>query len=282
MFIGDFEIHLLSAGWWKADGGTMFGAVPKVLWERHLPADENNLIDASCIAVVVRQNGKVIVCETGIGTKLPEKRAQQAAVREPEQLLHSLQRLGIRPEEVDVVVATHLHWDHAGGLTRRAQDGSLQLTFPRAKHFFQQAEFDFAQHPDVRSKTGFIPDDFLPVAEAGLLETVSGEARVLPGLELRLTGGHTPGHQVVVFRAGELACVFTGDLVPYRPHLKVTWNLGYDLDVLRVLEEKARLLDEASRHRWLLVLSHDTEQPAGYLKPDGSFESEQELTLQPA
>src|SRR5205807_267475 len=153
-----------------------------------------------------------------------------------------------------------------------AQDGGLELTFPKAKHFFQELEFDFAQQPDPRSASGFIPDDFIPVADAGLLETVRGDVELWPGLEVRLTGGHTPGHQVVIFRSAghDLAVAFTGDLMPMKPHLKVTWNLGYDLDVLRVLEEKARLLDEASRNRWLLVLSHEVDAPAGYVGADGS------------
>lgn len=282
MFIGDFEIHLVSAGRWKQDGGTMFGVVPKVLWQREVTPDDNNLINAICIAAVVRHKGRIIVCETGIGTKLPEKRLAQAAVREPDGLLQSLMRLGIHRDEVDIVTGTHLHWDHAGGLTRVGSNGSVELTFPKAKHFFQRAEFEFAQQPDIRSGSGFVEDDFLPVAEAGLLETVEGDVEIVPGLELRLTGGHTPGHQVVLFRAGELACVFTGDLVPTRAHLRLSWNTSADLDVLRVLEEKARLLDEASRHRWLLILSHEDHLPVGYLAEDGGFRQEPRLALEPS
>src|SRR3979490_1331764 len=123
--MGDFELYLLMAERWKADGGLMFGVVPKVLWEKHKPADANNMIDCACVCVIARMNGRGIVCETGIGTKLSEKRARQVALREPEGLLHSLQRLAIRPEEVDAVITTHLHWDHAGGLTRRSDGGGL-------------------------------------------------------------------------------------------------------------------------------------------------------------
>ncbi|HEX6489452.1 MAG TPA: MBL fold metallo-hydrolase [Candidatus Dormibacteraeota bacterium] len=278
MRLGDFELHLLVSNHMKFDGGMAFGVVPKVLWEKQKPADEQNLVEASCVGVVVRLGGRVIVCETGIGSKLPEKRAQQVALREPEGLLDSLRRLGIRPDEVDVVLTTHLHWDHAGGFTRKDSSGGIELTFPRAKHFVQRAEWDFAQAPDPRSRAGYIEDDYLPAAEAGVIELVEGDAEVLPGVELRLTGGHTPGHQVCVFRAGDLACAVTGDLVPMRPHLRVPWNLSADLDVLRVMEEKARLLEEASRHRWLLVLSHEADQPAGYLAADGGFEPEAGLT----
>ena len=117
MKIGDLELHLLVSDHWKADGGLMFGVVPKVLWEKQKPADANNMIDSACVCLVARMNGKVIVCETGIGTKLSEKRARQVGLRQPEGLLQALQRLGVRPEEVDAVVTTHLHWDHAGGLT---------------------------------------------------------------------------------------------------------------------------------------------------------------------
>lgn len=263
----------------RFDGGMAFGVVPKVLWEKQKHADEANMVEAACVAAVVRHNGKVIVCETGIGAKLPEKRAQQAALREPEGLLTGLKNLGIRADEVDVVLSTHLHWDHAGGFTRKSQDGSIEVTFPKAKHFVQRAEWDFAQAPDPRSRAGYIEEDYLPAADKGLIEFIEGDAEVLPGVELRLTAGHTPGHQVCIFRSGELASVLTGDLVPMRPHLRVPWNLGADLDVLRVMEEKARLLDEAARHRWLLVLSHETDGPAGYLGPDGAFTPETALPV---
>lgn len=283
MQFGDFELHLLQAGGWHPDGGMMFGVVPKVVWSRQKPANERNQVRAACVGAIVRTGGKVIVCETGIGTKLPEKQAERDGVWEPDGLMRSLRRLGIRPDEVDVVLTTHLHWDHAGGFTRRGGDGSLELTFPKAKHFIQAAEWDFAMAPDVRSRAGYIADDFTPVADAGLVELVKGEAEVLPGVVLRQTGGHTPGHQLCVFRASdELSAVVTGDLVGAVPHLRVPWTMAADLDVLRVLEEKTRLLTEAAEHRWLLVLSHEADSPAGYLSPDGAWTPETHLDRPPA
>ena len=280
MQLGDFEIHLLVAGGWRPDGGTMFGVVPRVLWERQKPANERNQVTAACMGVIVRHRGRVIVCETGIGTKLDEKRAQRDGVWSPDDLLASLKAVGVRPDEVDVVLSTHLHWDHAGGFTRRGRDGSLELTFPRAKHFIQRSEWEFALNPDPRSRAGYVPEDFQPVEEAGLVEFVDGEAEVLPGVVLRQTGGHTPGHQLCVFRASpDLSCVVTGDLVGTTAHLRVPWTMSADLDVLRVLEQKAKLLEEAADHRWLLVLSHESERPAGYLGADGSWTPEPELPL---
>lgn len=279
MRLGDFEIHLLVAGGWHGDGGATFGVVPKVLWERQKPADERNLIRSACVAVVVRHRGRIIVCETGIGSKLDEKRARQMGVWEPEALLAALRRLGVRPEEVDLVTSTHLHWDHAGGFTRRSPAGALELTFPNATHLVQKAEWDFALHPDPRSRAGYYDDDLLPVAEAGRVEFVEGEVEPVPGMVLRQTGGHTPGHQLVIFRASEdLSCVLTGDLVGMRPHLRVPWIPAADLDVLRTVEEKARLLEEAAAHRWLLVLAHEPDQPAGYLGPDGAWTPEPALS----
>src|SRR5437870_10766646 len=159
MFLGDLELHLLIASHWKADGGLMFGVVPKIMWEKKKPPDGNNMIDCACVCLIARKNGRVIICETGIGSKLSEKRALQVALREPEGMLHALRRLGIRPEEVDAVVTTHLHWDHAGGLTRRNQLGALQLTFPKAPHFIQRSEWDFAAHPGVRSQSSCLIAD---------------------------------------------------------------------------------------------------------------------------
>lgn len=278
MQLGDLELHLLIAGHWKADGGLMFGVVPKVMWEKKRPADGNNMIDMACVGLIARINGRVVVCETGIGTKLSEKRARQVELREPEGLLESLRRVGITPDEVDAVITTHLHWDHAGGLTRRHEGGGLELTFKKARHFIQRSEWDFALHPDQRSESAYYRDDFTPLADGNrAVELLDGDTEVLPGVHVRLVGGHTPGSQVIVFRSGELACAVTGDLVCQTPHLRVPWTMAADLDPLRVLEQKARLFEEAERHRWLLVLSHDPDQPAGYLEEGGRWRPEPRL-----
>ena len=276
--MGDVELHLLIADRWKADGGLMFGVVPKVLWEKHKPADGNNMIDCACVCLIARLNGRVIVCETGIGNKLSEKRAQQVMLREPESLLHHLQRLGIRPEEVDLVVTTHLHWDHAGGLTRRNAEGEVELTFKRARHFIQRSEWDFALQPDVRSRPSYMADDFTPLADGNdMVEFLDGDAEVLPGVHLRHVGGHTPGSQVLVLQSGDVACAVTGDLVCQTPNLRVPWNMAADIEPLRVLQQKAKLFEEAERHRWLLVLSHEVDQPAGYLEEGGRWRPEPRL-----
>jgi glyoxylase-like metal-dependent hydrolase (beta-lactamase superfamily II) len=257
----------------------MFGVVPKILWEKQKPADGRNMIDCSCVCLVARINGRVIVCETGIGNKLSEKRAQQVALREPEGMLHALKRLGIQPDEVDAVVTTHLHWDHAGGLTRRNEQGALQLTFPNAKHFIQRSEWDFALQPDVRSRPSYVIDDFTPLADGHKsVEFLDGDAEVLPGVHIRHVGGHTPGSQVLILRSGELACAVTGDLVCMTPHLRVPWNMAADLEPLRVFQQKSQLFEEAEKHRWLLVLSHEPDQPAGYLEDSGVWRPEPRLT----
>ena len=279
MKLGDLELYLMVTDRWKADGGLMFGVVPKILWERQKPADALNMIDCTCVCMIARINGRVVVCETGIGTKLNEKRARQVALREPEEMLHHLARLGIRPEEVDAVVTTHLHWDHAGGLTRRDARGGLELTFKNARHFIQRSEWDFAVNPDVRSRASYVLDDFEPLADGNdLVEYLDGDAEVLPGVHIRHVGGHTPGSQVLILRSGELACAVTGDLVCQTPHLRVPWNMSADIEPLRVFEQKARLFDEAQKHRWLLVLSHEPDQPAGYIQDDGHWQPEPRLT----
>ncbi len=256
----------------------MFGVVPKVLWEKQKPADGSNMIECASVCLIARKNGRVIVCETGIGNKLSEKRARQVGLRAPDGLLRALHRLSIRPEEVDAVIPTHLHWDHAGGLTRRDEAGGLELTFKNARHFVQRSEWDFALQPDVRSQSAYVTDDFTPLADGNhVVEFLDGDAEVLPGVHVRMVGGHTPGSQVLILRSGELACAVTGDLVCQKPHLRVPWNMEADLEPLRVFEKKARLLDEAEKHRWLLVLSHEADQPAGYLEESGMWRPEPRL-----
>jgi glyoxylase-like metal-dependent hydrolase (beta-lactamase superfamily II) len=274
--IGDVELHLMNAAWWRTDGGQVFGVVPKVVWSRYKEADADNLVECACNGLIVLLGGKVVVCETGFGTKIDAKRAAQVHLREPTGHLLALKRLGISPTEVDVVVSTHLHWDHAGGFTRKEGD-HLEVTFPKAKHFVQRTEFDFALNCDARSRPAYFAEDILPVAEAGLVEFIEGDAEVMPGLEFRLTGGHTPGNQIVIFRSGDVACAVTGDLIGMTPHLRRAWNTGSDLDVLASLREKARLVEEAQKHRWLLVLGHEPDQPAGYVGPDGSWLPEPRL-----
>lgn len=277
MWLGDLELHLLVTDRWKADGGLMFGVVPKIMWEKQKPADANNMIDCACVCLIARLNGRVVVCETGIGNKLSEKRAQQVRLREPEDLLHALRRLGISPDEVDAVITTHLHWDHAGGLTRRDHVGGLQRTFKRARVFVQRSEWNFALNPDVRSSSSYITDDFTPLNEGeNLIELLDGNAEVLPGVQVRHVGGHTPGSQVVILHSGEFACAVTGDIIGLTPHLRVPWNMAADIEPLKTFEAKAQLLDEAEKHRWLLVLSHDPDQPGGYLD-DGRWRPEPRL-----
>jgi glyoxylase-like metal-dependent hydrolase (beta-lactamase superfamily II) len=154
----------------------------------------------------------------------------------------------------------------------------LSLTFPKARHFIQKSEWDFALHPDVRSQTGYVADDFTPLEDGNrMVEFLSGDAEVMPGVQIRHVGGHTPGSQVLILRSGELACAVTGDLVCQTPHLRVPWTMSADLDALRLLDEKARLLEEAEKHRWLLVLSHDPDQPAGYIEAGHRWRPEPRL-----
>jgi hypothetical protein len=249
----------------------MFGVVPKVLWEKQKPADENNMIECACVSLIAHQRSRHRV-RNRHWHEATEKRARQVALREPEGLLVNLKRLGIRPDEVDAVITTHLHWDHAGGLTRRNERGGLELTFKKARHFVQRSEWDFALHPDVRSQSGYLLDDFTPLADGNdLVEFLDGDTEVMPGVHLRHVGRPLrPGAHPPVGRAG-----VRGHQRPRLPNatLKVPWNMSADLEPLRVFEQKAKLFEEAQNHRWLLVLSHEPDQPAGYIHDDGHWQS---------
>ncbi len=269
MRIGRFEVELLDAGHFRMDGGMLFGVVPKVMWEKHRRADELNRIDMCTNSLLVRDGQRNLLIEAGMGTKHGPKERERWMISEGDELLASLRRHGLEPKDIDVVIQTHLHFDHAGGLTRWEPDGRVVPTFARARHLVQRREWDFAVSPDPRSRASFLSRDWEPVADAGLFDLVDGSQQIHPGIELRLTGGHTPGHQVVVIESNGEAAVFMGDLIPFEQHLRTAWVAATDLLPLQTLEEKVRLREEAYNHRYLVVFGHEPDHPWGHLQEPG-------------
>ena len=272
MKLGAFEIYPVSDGRFRLDGGAMFGVVPKALWDKCCPADEFNRISLSLTALLIRANGKNILVDTGLGTKEDEKFHRLFAVERTPTILESLKRLGLEPDDIHLVINTHLHFDHAGGNTMQV-NGAVVPAFPKAKYFIQHGEFEDAVGANERTKASYRRDNFTPIAHVNQWEFLHGNTELLPGITVVVTAGHTRCHQSVKIESeGEMA-FFLGDLIPTVSHLPLPYIMGYDLFPIQTLETKRWVLDRAFEERWLLLFEHDPVVQAGYVRreQDGKY-----------
>ncbi len=271
MKIGDWDVQHVDAGFFKLDGGAMFGTVPKVIWAKLMAADALNRIRFASNSLLLRGNvegrSRVVVVETGNGDKEDALFRERFALEGHNILLESLAARGVRPEDVTDVILTHLHFDHAGGATRREGD-RIVPTFPKARHIVQRQELLDARNPPLRSRASYLPYNWEPLLEAGLLETVDGEGDVLPGVSVRPMPGHNRGNQGVRVLGEDRKLVYCGDLIPTRHHLQPTWVMGYDLDVNTCVDNRIRLLNEICDTADILAFDHDPEVPAGTVRKD--------------
>ncbi|MEQ8330532.1 MAG: MBL fold metallo-hydrolase [Longimicrobiales bacterium] len=268
--IGELTVHAVEAGLQWLDGGAMFGVVPKPLWERRIAADDRNRIPLALRCLLVEAPGALVLVDTGIGNKESDKFRDLYGVAndgEPTRLEDGIRAAGFEPADVDIVLSTHLHFDHAGGNTVRRDDGAVVPAFPGARYVVQRKEFEFAGSPNERIRASYLADNIRPVAEADLYDFVDGAALVTEGVRVVPTPGHTPYHQsVLIESAGRTAC-FLADVCPTAAHLPLPWIMGYDLEPLVTLESKRGLWSRARAEDWLLIFEHDPTVPWGRLDP---------------
>jgi len=264
MHIGDMEIRYLDGGTFRLDGGAMFGVVPKVLWEKKAPPDERNRIHMRANSLLVRAQGKIIVIETGNGTKWDTKTRGIYAIQDGNPLIDSLARFGVRPNDVNLVINTHLHFDHAGGNTR-IQDERAVPTFPRARYVLQRGELAHANSPSERDRASYFPENFQPITEAGLWELMEGAAEVLSGISVELIPGHNADIQAVLLTGGGKTLAFVADLLPTRHHIPLPWIMAYDLYPMQTLETKRNWVRRIVQENWIVVFGHDPEVAAATL-----------------
>jgi glyoxylase-like metal-dependent hydrolase (beta-lactamase superfamily II) len=266
--LGDLDLTILTDGTYLADGGAMFGVVPKPLWEKRAPANERNQILVGTNTVVVRTGKHTVVIETGIGNKLPEKMRGIFDARQL--LLHSFDAAHIKPEEVDIVINTHLHFDHCGWNTTRREDGSIVATFPNARYFAHRGEVEHGHLQLERDAVSYISDNYDPLVASGqmtLLDTPSGgHTKIVPGVSVEVFPGHTAQMMAVMLDSGGSRASYISDLIPTSAHLDVTWVMGYDLDPLTCIEQRKRFLSRAIPERWLVLFTHDHHHPMGYVE----------------
>jgi glyoxylase-like metal-dependent hydrolase (beta-lactamase superfamily II) len=275
--VGDVRIHALEAGLQRLDGGAMFGVVPKPLWERRISADERNRIPLAMRCLLIEAPGALVLVDTGAGNKEDAKFKDIYGLEnagEPTRLEDAIRAAGFTPADVDIVLPTHLHFDHAGGCTRRDATGRIAPSFPSARYVLQRRELEFARSNNERIRASYLSHNFEPVVEAGLFDPIDGPAEVTAAVSVLPTPGHIPFHQSVLVRSGGETACFLADVCPTSAHLPLPWVMGYDLEPLVTLETKRWLWERARAEDWLLVFGHDPVVPWGRLAP-----SEEKPTL---
>lgn len=268
--VGGIRIHAIEAGLQWLDGGAMFGVVPRPLWEKRIPPDDRNRIPLALRCLLVEAPGALVLVDTGIGNKESEKFHEIYGVENagsPTRLEDGIRAAGFAPRDVDIVLNSHLHFDHAGGNTLRREDGVIVPSFPGARYSVNRYELDFAASPNERIRASYLAPNIAPITAAGLWDPTEGAARITEGVSVVPTPGHTPHHQSVMIRSeGETAC-FLADVCPTAAHLPLPWIMGYDLEPLVTLESKRTLWEEAREEGWLLLFEHDPDTPWGRLDP---------------
>lgn len=252
----------------------MFGVVPKPMWEKKSRADERNRIVLAMNCLLIRAAGKTILVETGAGDKWDAKRRDIYAFEGSPRFLDQLAAHGVKPENVDIVINTHLHFDHCGWNTRIV-DGKARPTFPNARYVVQKKDLEHAKNPTERDRASFLLENYLPVEEAGQWWLLEGDTEVVPGVSVFVAPGHTDAMQCVKLEGGGKTAVFLADLVPTAAHLPLAWIMGFDLYPLTTLENKKKWLPQIAKNGWLTLFAHDPVILAAYLRErDGNYEAE--------
>ncbi len=266
--IGDIRIHLIDDAQIMGDAGGMFGLVPRALFKEYVMPDADNLIPSHHHCLLVEAEGKKIVVDAGYGDKLSEKQKGHLRFTPSRgRLLGALARLGVRPAEIDIVINTHLHNDHAGGNTAQMPDGTIVPVFPNAEYLVQRREYEDAMRPNERTRATYLPVNYQPLVESGQMRLLDGDTEILPGVFGIVTPGHTPGHMSVRFERGGQHAAFVCDMASYAIHFeRLGWMTAFDVEPLITLETKRAWQAWALETDALLIFPHDPVTPVGKLK----------------
>ena len=265
--LGNIELVSLCDGFFHFDGGAMFGAVPKSLWSANAPADERNRITLALRPLVVR-GARTMIIDAGFGDKDSEQVHEVYGVDRTRPFERTLAEAGLSVEDIDIVLATHLHTDHAGGFTVRDAAGRLRPRFPRAQYVVRRGEWEVATHPHARNGAMYVADDFVPLAEAGVLQLVDDDQTIMPGVKVRRTGGHTMHHQMALIESGGQTAAFAGDMLPTVAHVRDAWIAALDLFPMDTLAVKQQFVKDAAEKNTLVFFEHDPAVAAGYIRAD--------------
>ena len=262
--VGDIAIRCLCDGQMRQDGGALFGMVPKVLWQKLVRPDRRNRVLMNLNCFLIQSGGRNILVDTGVGTKHSRRRQQILAMRAG-RLIEEMEANGVTPEEIDLVVLTHLHFDHTGGCTR-LEGGNAVPAFPNARYLVQRADWEEVTHLNEFTRGSYIPEDYLPLEEHGQLELLDGDVEIAPGVWLRHTGGHTAGHQAVFIESRGERAMCLADVLPTRHHLRPVYITSWDVRPMDTVAAKVRYLEQAEKEGWLLLFNHGVEHQAGWVE----------------
>jgi glyoxylase-like metal-dependent hydrolase (beta-lactamase superfamily II) len=266
--LGDFELSIFSDGTYPLDGGAFFGVVPKIMWSRKAAADEKNYVTAGLNSLLIRTGKQTVLVETGMGNKLSDRMVKFYG--QPARLLANLAAGGVAPEDIDIVINTHLHFDHCGWNTIRSKDGKIIPTFPRAKYYAPEGEWQYARRPSERDAISYIPDNYDPLVESGQMTLLKGGEEIVPGISVKTFPGHTAHMQAVIVENGGRTACYASDLIPTTAHIDITWGMAFDLYPLQTIESKKQYYTKAIPGKWLTVFTHDAKVPWAYVDKDES------------
>ena len=267
--LGNIKITWLCGGNFELDGGTMFGAVPKTLWEKKFPADNENYIKMLNAPLLVQTEEFNLIIDTGLGNKLTEKQQQIFRIYEPWSIPENLEELGLQRQDIQYVILTHGDFDHAGGIVMHNTSGTPELTFPAAKHVIQSTEWHDITHPNTRAIHTYWPENFTGLNSGDNLIKIKGDKEIVPGISTRLTGGHTKGHQAVEIRGSKASAIHLGDVLPTHAHTNPLWIMAYDNFPLDLIEQKETLIPHYREQESWFTFYHDPYMNACRLDENG-------------
>ncbi|MBU1052369.1 MAG: MBL fold metallo-hydrolase [Proteobacteria bacterium] len=266
MKFGNYDCFSIELGDFVLDGGAMFGVVPKILWEKKIPADKNNFIPMKARSLLIQGNGKNILVDNGPGSKLSEKMKSIYKINDQTTDIKAiLSKHQLTCDDITDVIITHLHFDHAGGSTIII-DNDIVPTFPAAKYYIQKSQFEAAINPGIKEAGSYFEENFLPLEKSGVLVILDGPAELFDGIEILISNGHTPGQQHPLVKGKEDSLFYCADLIPTSAHIPIPWHMAYDNEPLSILDEKQEILSKAILENWILFFEHDPVVAAASVK----------------